>query len=187
MSKRTSLLIVVLVIAAPFAAQAAEPDPFGYTYAEGGYLSENPSGGGSDLTGVLVDGSYELQSNWRISGLFSNASCCGITDNRYAAAVGYYTGINDKIDFIADLSFLGQHVTNAGSHNGWGVDGGLRFMVAPKFELDGLVQHSDINGNTENTLGVKGLYSLTDQWRLYAGYSNNSNEDNFQLGARYVF
>ncbi|HEV2110770.1 MAG TPA: outer membrane beta-barrel protein [Gammaproteobacteria bacterium] len=187
MSKRTSLLIVILAAAAPFAAQAAEPDQFRYTYVEGGYLSENPSGGGSDLTGVLVDGSYELQPNWRISGLFSNASCCGITDNRYAAAVGYFTGINDKIDFIADLSFLDQHVTNNGSHSGWGVDGGLRFMVAPKFELDGLVQHSSINGTTENTLTAKGLFSLADQWRLYASYSNNSAENDFQLGVRYVF
>lgn len=181
------LLSVILASALPFAAQAAEPDHFGYSYAEGGYLSENPSGGGSDLTGVFVDGSYELQPNWRILGSFSNASCCGSTDDRYAAGVGYFTGINDKIDFLADLSFLGQHVTNAGSHNGWGVDAGLRFMVAPKFELDGLVQHSDINSRTENTLGVKGLYSLTDQWRLFAGYSNNSDEDDFQLGVRYVF
>ena len=181
------LMSAVLASILPLAAQADQPDPFGYTYAEGGYLSENPSGGGSDLTGVFVDGSYELQPNWRILGSFSNASCCGVTDNRYGAGVGYFTGINDKIDFIADLSFLGQHVTNAGSHNGWGVDGGLRFMLAPKFELDGLVQHTDINSKTENTLGVKGLYSLTDQWRLFAGYSNNSDEDDFQLGVRYQF
>lgn len=181
------LLPALIASVLPLAAHADQPDPFGYTYAEGGYLSENPSGGGSDLTGAFVDGSYELQPNWRVSGLFSNASCCGTTDNRYAAAVGYYTGINDKIDFIADLSFLGQHVTNSGNHNGWGIDGGLRFMLAPKFELDGLVQHSSISGNTENTLGVKGLYSLTDQWRLFAGYSNNSDEDDFQLGVRYVF
>jgi Outer membrane protein beta-barrel domain len=181
------LLSAVLASILPLAAQADQPDPFGYTYAEGGYLSENPSGGGSDLTGAFVDGSYELQPNWRVSGLFSNASCCGTTDNRYAAAVGYYTGIDDKIDFIADLSFLGQHVTDNGNHNGWGIDGGLRFMLAPKFELDGTVLHSSISGNTENTLGVKGLYSLTDQWRLFAGYSNNSDEDDFQLGVRYVF
>ena len=181
------VLIAVVSACLPLAAYADQPDPFSYDYAEGAYLSENPSGGGSDLTGVLVDGSYELQPNWRISGLLSNASCCGITDNRYGASVGYYTGINDKIDFIADLSFLSQHVTNAGSHNGWGIDGGLRAMLAPKFELDGLVQHSDINSNTENTLTVKGLYSLTEQWRLFASYSNNSDENDFQLGVRYVF
>lgn len=181
------LLFTTLVAALPLAAQADQPSPFSYDYAEGGYLSENPSHGGSDLTGVQADGSYELQPNWRISGLLSTASCCGITDDRYGAAVGYYTGINDKIDFIADLSFLGQHVTNAGSHNGWGIDGGVRAMLAPKFELDGLVQHSDINSTTENTLTVKGLYSLTEQWRLFASYSNNSDEDDFLLGVRYVF
>ena len=181
------LLSVLIASALPLAAEAAPPDHFGYTYAEGGYLSENPSGGGSDLTGMLVDGSYELQPNWRISGLLSNASCCGNSDNRYAAAAGYYTGITDKLDFIADLSFLGQHLTSTGNHNGWGIDGGVRAILAPKFELDGLVQHSQVSGDNENTLTVKGLYSLTDQWRLYAGYSNNSDEDDFQIGVRYVF
>jgi hypothetical protein len=181
------LLLTILTFATPLAALADQPSPFGYDYAESAYLSENPSGGGSDLTGVLVDGSYELQSNWRVSGLLSSASCCGINDDRYAASVGYYTGINDKIDFIADLSFLGRHVTNAGTHNGWGIDGGLRAMLAPKFELDGLVQHNDVNSNTENTLTVKGLYSLTSAWHLFASYSNNSNEDDFQVGVRYVF
>lgn len=181
------VLVALISSTVPFAAYADQPDPFSYDYAEGAYLSQNPSGGGSDLTGVLVDGSYELQPNWRISGQLSNASCCGITDNRYAAAVGYYAGINDKIDFIADLSFLGEHVTNSGNHNGWGIDGGLRAMLAPKFELDGLVQHSDVNSNTENTLTVKGLYSLTDAWRLFASYSNNSDEDDFQVGVRYTF
>lgn len=181
------LLSALIAAALPLAAQADQPDPFGYTYAEGGYLSENPSGGASDLTGAFVDGSYELQPNWRVIGQFSNASCCGSTDNRYGAGAGYYTGIADKIDFLADLSFLGQHVTNNGNHNGWGIDAGLRFMPVDKLELDGLVQHSDVNSDTENTIAVKALYSLTNEWRLFAGYSNNSDEDDFQVGVRYVF
>jgi hypothetical protein len=60
-------------------------------------------------------------------------------------------------------------------------------MLAPQFELDGLVQHSDVNSNTENTLTVKGIYSLTSAWHLFASYSNNSDEDDFQVGVRYVF
>lgn len=177
-----SLLILSSIL--PLSAEAAD---FGYSYAEGAYLSENPSGAGSDLTGVQVDGSYKLQPNWRITGQVSNASCCGISDNRYGAGVGYYTGINDKLDFIADLSFLGQHLTNAGNHNGWGIDGGVRALIVPQFELDGLVQHSDVNSATENTLMVKALYALTEQWHLFAAYSNNSDEDDFQIGIRYVF
>jgi hypothetical protein len=86
---KQTLLLTILASVMPLAAQADQPDRFNYDYAEGAYLSENPSRGGSDLTGVLVDGSYELQPHWRISGLFSNASCCGITDNRYAASAGY--------------------------------------------------------------------------------------------------
>jgi hypothetical protein len=176
--------LVILSSLLPLGARAAD---FGYTYAEGAYLSENPSDASSDLTGVLVDGSYKLQPDWRITGQVSNASCCGVSDNRYGAGVGYYTGINDKLDFIADLSFLGDHFTNAGNHNGWGLDGGVRALIVPQFELDGLVQHSDVNSTTENTLMVKALYALTQQWHLFAAYSNNSDEDDFQIGMRYVF
>lgn len=188
MLKRT-LSLAILCAAAPLAAWADQPaaSTFGYTYAEGGYLSENPSGGGSDLTGVFVDGSYELQPHWRLTGEFSNASCCGSTDNRYGVGAGYYTDINSQFSFFADLSFLGQHVTNNGSHNGWGIDGGLRFVPVEKLELDGMVQHTDVNSTTENTIGVKALYSLTNEWRLFAGYSNNSVENDFQIGVRYVF
>ena len=179
-----AILLAFLCVGVPLTAHAAD---FDYTYAEGAYLSENPSGAGSDLTGVLVDGSYKLQPNWRLSGFFSTASCCGVTDDRYGAAIGYYTGINEKIDFIADLSFLGQHVTGAGNHNGWGIDGGLRAQLAPEFEIDGLVEHSDIDSNTDNTLSVKGLYALNRQWRLWASFSNNSDEDDFLIGVRYDF
>lgn len=176
--------VLVVSAALPMAAQAAG---FDYTYAEGGYLNESPSHG-SSLSGAFVDGSYALQPNWHISGLFSTASCCSITDNRFAASVGYNTAIAENIDFIADASFLNENLSHGGgSHSGWAIDGGLRARLAPQFELDGLITHSNVNSNTENSLTVRGLYSLTSNWRLFASFSNNSDENDFMLGVRYAF
>lgn len=179
-----TILLAALGAVFPFAGHAAD---FDYNYLEGAYLSENPSGASSDLTGVRVDGSDRLQPDWRLTGFFSTASCCGVTDDRYGAAIGYFTGINEKLDFIADASFLGQHLTGTGNHNGWGIDAGVRAQLAPEFELDGMVQHSDVDSDTENTLSVTGLYRLSRQWRLWASYSNNSDEDDFLIGIRYDF
>lgn len=176
--------VLTLCAALPLAAHAAG---FDYTYAEGGYLNESPSHG-SSLSGVFVDGSYALQPNWRVGGYFSTASCCGITDNRLALSVGYNMSLVENVDFIADAAFLNQDVSGGGgSHSGWAVDGGLRAQLAPPFELDGLITHSDINSTTENTLTVRGLYSLTDNWRLFGSFSNNSDENDFTVGIRYAF
>lgn len=176
--------VLVLAAAWPLVAQAAG---FDYTYAEGGYLNESPSHG-SSLSGVFVGGSYALQPNWHVGAAFSTASCCSITDNRFAASFGYNANIAENLDFIADAAFLNENVSQGGgSHSGWAIDGGLRARIAPQFELDGLLTHSDLNSNTENTLSIRGLYSLTSNWRLFASFSNNSDENNFMLGVRYAF
>jgi hypothetical protein len=174
----------MLIAVLPVAAHAAG---FDYSYAEGGYLNESPSGG-SSLSGVFMDGSYALQPNWHVGGYFSSASCCSVTDNRLALSVGYNRSLIESVDFIADAAFLNQDVSGGGgSHSGWAIDGGLRAQIAPQFELDGLITHSSLNGNTENTLAVRGLYSLTGNWRLFASFSNNSDENDFMVGVRYAF
>ncbi|MGH8280062.1 MAG: hypothetical protein ACRETQ_10950 [Gammaproteobacteria bacterium] len=178
------IAILVLSAALPLAARAAG---FDYTYAEGGYLNASPSHG-SSLSGAFVDGSYALQPNWHVGAAFSSASCCSITDNRLAAGFGYNASIAENLDFIADADFLNENVSGGnGSHSGWSIDGGLRARIAPQFELDGLVTHADINSDTENTLTIRGLYSLTTNWRLMASFSNNSDENDFMLGVRYAF
>lgn len=175
--------MATLLLASPVLTAAAG---FDYNYIEGGYLNESPSRG-SSLSGIFVDGSYALQPNWHLGASYSTANCCGVTDNRFGASLGYNAPINGKLDFVADIGFIGQNVTGNGTHTGWALDGGLRAWLAPQFELDGLVSHSEIRGTTENTLAVRGLYSLNRNWRLFAGFSNNSDENDFILGVRYAF
>jgi|GEM_PF-7119214 len=177
-------LFALLLGVASFAAQA---DPFKYTYVEGGYTSVNPSGGGSSRTGFDVDGSYALNPDWHALAGYEHVSCCGVSENDFNVGVGWNTSLADNVDLYINGGFLSIDVSGPGTHTGWEVEGGLRAALADHFELDGFANHSDVNSNTVNTLGVRGLYGIDMFWHLFASYSNNSTEDTFLVGVRYVF
>lgn len=178
-------ILLSLLMLAPLAAHAA--DPFKYTYVEGGYASINPSGGGSSLTGFAVDGSYALNPDWHGLAGYEHVSCCGVSENVLNVGVGWNTALADKLDLYINGEFLSTDVTGPGTHTGWAGEGGLRAALAERFELDGFANHSDVNSQTENTLGIRALYGIDMYWHLFASYSNNSDVDTFMVGVRYVF
>ena len=182
------LILAVAVFAWPLAASAADEAPkFDYSYLEGGYASVNPSGGGSSMTGFQVDGSYALNESWHAIAGYEHVSCCGVSMNVLNAGAGWNDALAEKLDLYINGEFLSQDVTGPGTHTGWAGEGGLRAQLAEMFELDGFVNHSDVNSVTENTIGVRGLFSIDKYWRLYAAYSNNSDFDTFLVGVRYNF
>jgi hypothetical protein len=183
MLKRILMSLAVLC-SMPLAAQAAD---FKYTYIEGGYASVNPSGSGSSLTGFGVDGSYALNQDWHALAGYMHVSCCGISENDFNVGAGWNDAIADNVNLYINGEFLSQDRTGPGTHSGWAAEAGLRAALADHFELDGFVNHSDVNSVTENTIGVRGLYAIDMFWNLFASYSNNSDEDTFLVGVRYVF
>lgn len=183
MLKRITWLLILLS-AAPLAVHA---DPFNYTYIEGGYESINPSGFGSSLTGFEVDGSYAFNPDWHGVAGYQHVSCCGVSQNDLDVGVGWNTDLADNVGLYINGGFLSLDQTGPGTHTGWFAEGGLRGALGEHFELDGFANHSDVNSTTENTLGVRGLYGIDKYWHLFASYSNNSDEDTFMVGVRYVF
>jgi hypothetical protein len=174
----------LLLAALPFAAQA---DDFSYNYGEASLVSVSPSHNGSSMTGISTDGSYAFTD--QIHGIvgFQHVSCCSVSQNSFDLGGGWNTKLAQQLDLFVDGEFLSVNQSGNGNHTGWGATGGLRAWLAPKFELDGYVNHTDINSDTENTLGVRGFYSIDLHWQVYAGYANNSDADTFMLGARYNF
>ena len=181
---KRSLFLLAILCTAPLAAQAAD---FDYNYVEGGYASVSPSGSGSSLTGFEADGSYEFMPSWHAIAGYQHVSCCGIKQNTLDVGAGWNNSLADSVDLYIDGQFLSVDSTGPGTHTGWAAEGGLRAMLAEKFELDGFVNHSDVNSNTENTLGVRGLFAIDKYWHLFASYSNNSDYDTFLIGVRYNF
>ena len=180
---RRILLAGLLLAVAPLACA----DGFNYTYLEGGYISVSPQHGGSSLSGVSVDGDYAFDPAWHALAGYSHVSCCGVSDNDLFAGVGWNTSLASHVDLFVEGEFLNQNHSGNGSDTGWGATGGLRAQLAERFELDGFVTHTDVNSNTENTVGVRGLFDIDRFWHIYASYANNSDADTFMLGVRYTF
>jgi len=176
----SSLWLAVL----PLAAQA---DDFDYSYGEASLVSMSPAHNGSSMTGASVDGSYAFTDQIHGIAGFQHVSCCNIGQNTLDLGGGWNTKLAEQVSLFVDGEFLSVNQSGSGSHTGWGAIGGLRSWLVPKFELDGYVSHTDINANTENTLGVRAFYTVDFHWQVFAGYANNSDADTFTIGARYLF
>lgn len=179
--------VLILCAALPVAAYAADGS-FNYNYANGGYVSESPSGG-SSLNGLGVDGSYTFTPNWHVFAGYSHLTCCSISENNFNLGAGYHMDLTNQLGLFVEGEFLRFNATGT-SANGWGVDGGVRFAINSQFEVDGFVSHTDVNtnpSNTENTIGVRGLFNINQQWSVFASYSNNSDFNTFQAGVRFYY
>lgn len=182
--KRIILLTALASLSVPYAASA---DDFEYNYGEASVVSMSPSHDGSSMTGGEVDGSYAFTPDIHGIAGFQHVSCCNVSQNTFDLGGGWNTKLAEQVGLFVDGEFLSMNASGNGNHTGWGVTGGLRAWLAPRFELDGYVNHSDINSSTENTIGVRALYGIDFHWRVFAGYSNNSDFDTFMIGARYAF
>ena len=177
-------IILFASLCLPLAAQAAN---FDYSYIEGTLMSVDPAHGGSSLTGPGVDGSYALAPNVHAFAGYSHVSCCSVSQNTFDVGAGWNTQLADQLGLYLDGEFLSVNHSGNGTDNGWGATGGLRVWLMDRLELDGYVTHSDVNSNTENTLGARVLWSFDKNWRFFAGASNNSDYNTFLIGARYAF
>ena len=176
----TSLLLAAL----PLAARA---DDFDYTYAEGYVLSVDPAHQSGSPAGPGVDGSYAVAPNAHVFAGYSHVSCCDISQNSFDIGAGWNTRLADKVDLFVDGEFLSVNTSGNGTDSGWGVTGCLRWWLIDRLEFDGYVMHTDVSSNTENTLGARVLWTFDPHWRVFAGVSNNSDQNTYMIGARYDF
>ena len=173
-------LLMLLIPAFPLTASA---DGFDYNYLEGAFTSLSASGNGSSPSGVSADGSFAFDPNWHAYAGAEHVSGSDAID----AGAGWNTDLADKVDLFVEGEFISTDVQMPATDTGWGANAGLRFQAAPKFELDGMVSHTDVDSQTENTLLVRGLVSLDRSWRVFASYANNADYDTFMIGIRYDF
>jgi opacity protein-like surface antigen len=178
------LFVAVLFAALPWAARA---DDFDYTYAEGSVISMNPSHESGSPSGPGMDGSLALAPNAHVFASYSHVSCCSISQNSFDIGAGWNTHLANQVDLLVDGEFLSVNTSGNSTDSGWGVTGGLRWWLLDRLEFDGYVNHTDINSNTENTLGARILWTFDSNWRVFAGASNNSDQNTYMIGARYDF
>ena len=150
---KKSLLALTLLVAAPFAASAAEG--VSYNYVQGGYAATNTDG--ADADGWGLDGSVAIAPNFHLFGGYSNQEIddTSIDFDQWRVGVGYNREIARSADLVTrvayekfdagsgfdyDGEFYGRLGAQAKFNQNWGVSGDVKFVdgdtqwfVGPRF------------------------------------------------------
>lgn len=167
---------------------ATEPGTanFNYTYSEFDLALVDPDVPNSDSEiGFQVLGSARV---WR--DLFVRASYLDSGGDADASLMkvgaGWAFPIQPELDGYG-LFQIGRVDVGSADDTGWLLEGGLRWMPAPQWEVNGLVEIVDFE-DTEFGIGAGGRYYFNPQLSAGLNYETISDFANiFYLGLRYSF
>lgn len=196
--KRTVLSLALT--AAAFSAQASNLD---YSYVEGAYSKLDVGPG--KLDGFSIDGSLEFNDSfYGFAGYQNNDQSppeisiyTDIILEEYNVGAGFRKSINDKTDWISELSYI-RNSGNIGNSlfkindNGYRIATGVRSLVSDKFELNGKVNYTDAGDFGDGFgVGIGGVFRVNDSFGITAGYDyadrSGSDLNGWNLGARFSF
>lgn len=181
------------VMALGLAGQAMAAEGFSYNVLEGSYLSSDLEGTSVDADGFAIGGSVEFNRN-----VFGFASLndlsyenTSIDSNQFTAGVGFHWALNPRLDLVSGLSYerLEAEVANvSATESGYGLQVGLRGMVAQNLEVTGGVKYIDLgNGIDDTTLSIGGRYYFTPAFAGGIDVSDNDDGTTWAVTLRYDF
>ncbi|MEY3373233.1 MAG: hypothetical protein RLZZ537_1701 [Pseudomonadota bacterium] len=188
--KRTVLALALT--AAAFSAQASDLD---YSYVEGAYSKLDVGPG--NLDGFSIDGSLKFNDSFYGFAGYQKNDQSGISLDEYNVGAGFRKAINDKTDWVSELSYI-RDSGNIGNSlikvddNGYRIATGVRSMVSDKFELNGKVNYTDAGDFGDGFgVGIGGVFHVNDSFGITAGYDyadrSGSDLNGWNLGARFSF
>lgn len=164
----------ILVLAAtPFAVQAApQAANFGYSHVEGGFADFDVQ------DGLFIGGSFGFTPNIHAVATFYSLDVTDIT----IVGAGYHTGIANNLDAYGEVKFV-----DVDTDDGLGLTGGVRFAVAPQFEIGGGLNYYNFDAGSETNLFVNGAFTFQKNLAIIAEFESGDILDKFQVGVRYDF
>lgn len=167
----------------------ANPTGPSYNYVDIGYLDLDLDGGGS-IDGYGLTGSFAVAEQFHIFAGYARFSEGILTLDTTTLGGGWNMPLNQTTDFVARLGLVrvGASATGFGSasDNGWSVQGGIRSMVAPQFELNAFVTHTDVDGS-DTAFSVGGVWHFTNNFGVSGGLSFSDGDTVKGLGVRFSF
>lgn len=179
-----------LACAAPSFAQTQDSTPFetpqtsrAFNFLSAG-VADHDGGGDS----IIVEGSYQFNSPWFISGYLRDGDDGPFGDGRDAQGLkfGRYVWLSDNL--VADFSGrLGQVDFGPEDSGFWGVEGNLRTRI-DRFEIYGglgWVDYTDAGSDNQYQFGTR--FYITPEFAVGARYQDSEFGDGLRVEASYHF
>jgi hypothetical protein len=169
----------------------------GAEYFEGDLLGEDFDGYGAELSLAISDSFFftatgskaENKDNRPFQQLFGKPEL-----RNYTAGIGFHTPLTDRADFVTAVKYVQSDLKVGGRSfeaDGFGVDAGIRTLLTPSFELEGIVKY--INGDDfDEDFGYRAnlRFYVTPAFSLSAGYFDGDQgdaADGLVAGVRFNF
>jgi hypothetical protein len=173
--------------------QQAQSRPFSYTYAELAYdEADFDLGFGGDLDGdvLTLSGSFEINEDWHAYASFANGDLdSGIDVDTWAIGAGYRYPLRDDVDIYGRVLYLSSDVDVGpfgADDDGLGLQARIRYRVSDEFEVEGGIQHVDVN-DSDTSLQAMARYHFNDSFSVGLQLTFAGDTDSFGINARYSF
>lgn len=173
---KTLIAAIVIALFAPVQALAESPN---YSYANLTYVDDYFDSG---LDGFSVNGSYAFNERFHFVGGYSRASGFGFSIDIIEAGAGYSYALTGMTDLVGRAGLV--RASNGISDTSFFVEGGVRAMLTPEFELNGFVKQYVDDVIDETTFTVGAVYSFTERFGITTSVNNDSD---LTLGVRFSF
>jgi hypothetical protein len=175
-SFRTLTSIAFLAALIVFTISAAEAASPRYTFVEGGWFKFDPDRAGSD-TGFFFGGSggtrrFHFFAEYADPGNFETVEAGG----------GWHGLFGERADLVLQAAWIDIDVDD-----GLRLEGGIRWMLLEKLEINGFVSYTDFDFDESTAVAVNGIWDITPRFGVGGGYEAGDEFDTARLFARFNF
>ena len=174
--RRALLLAFVAAVVATssLGAQAASPH---YKFVEGGWLRLNPDGASSD-NGWFIGGQWGGR-NFQI---FAEYGDTGDPEMGMIGA-GWHGLLGKRADLVLQVAYVDSDVFD----NGYRLEGGVRWMVLEKLEVNGFLSYTDTDFLDSAALSVAGIWDFTERFGVGGEFEGGEDLNRARFFARFNF
>jgi len=185
---RTILLLVALLGSGAVLAQNTQQPSadLDYNYLELRFVDVDSNGG----DGVRFAGSYDFGNNWLLVGGLTSLDYNNNVDGRWIEiGAGYVWHYTNDWDMVATMRYVNAEFDNqilSVDDDGLAFSGGVRGLIAPRFEVRGSVNHITV-GDSDTYLDIAGDYYFTPQFAAGLSIEFAGDTDIITIGGRWFF
>ncbi len=188
----TAVLLPVFSKAQESATTRPASSQFNYTYVELGYDETEYQAGNTDVDGdgLTLSGSFEINDDWHAFASYGTADLdFGIDLDTFVIGAGYAFPLRQDVDLYGRVLYLNLDAdvgALGADEDGLGLQFRIRALVTDELELEGGVQHVDIE-DSDTSVQVGARYYFTETFSAGIGLTVAGDTDGIGINARYSF